>query len=77
MYNLRTFGINLEGTAEVYCENKSVVTNFIVRVSVLNKRQNNLCYHRVRKAQASGTLRVEWIPGDYNIIMTGNMIHGW
>ena len=27
MYKLRTFGVNLEGPAEVYCDNKSVVIN--------------------------------------------------
>ena len=36
-YKLRTFGVNLEGPAEVYCDNKSVVKNSSVPVSVLNK----------------------------------------
>ena len=36
-YNLRTFGVNLEGPSEVYCDNKSVVKNSSVPVSVLNK----------------------------------------
>ena len=82
-YNISKFGVNLEGTAEVYCDNKSVVKKYSVPSSVLNKRHNDICYHRVREAQASGTLRVGWIPGEYNLAdlltkttMTGNMIHG-
>ena len=83
MYKLSTFGVNLEGPAEVYCDNKSLVTNSSVTASVLNKRHNAICYHRVREAQDSGTLRVGWIPGEYNLAylftkttMTGNMRHG-
>ena len=60
----------------------SVVTNSSVSSSVLNKRHNTICYHRVREAQASGTFRVVWIPGEYNLAdlftnntMTGNMKH--
>ena len=36
MYKLRKFGVNLEGPAEIYCDNNSVVTNFSVTASVLN-----------------------------------------
>ena len=41
-------------------------TNYIVPVSVLNKRHNNICYHIVIESQDSGTFRVGWIPGEYN-----------
>ena len=81
-YKLRTFGVNLEGPAEVYCDNKLVVTNSIVQASVLNKRHNAIFYHRVKKSQAAGTLRVGWILGEYNLedlltknTMIGNMRH--
>ena len=57
-YKLITFGVNLEGTSEVYCDNKSVVKNSSVTASVLNKRHNSICYHIVRESQASRTLRV-------------------
>ena len=52
-------------------------------MSVLNEIHNSICYHSVIEAQAEVTLRVGWIPGEYNIAelftnttMTGNMIHG-
>lgn len=82
-YKLRTFGIPIDGAAEVFCDNKSVVTNSSVPSSVLNKRHNAICYHRVREAQAAGTIRVGWIEGKYNLAdlftkttMSGNERHG-
>ena len=39
-YKLMTFGVNLGVPSEVYCENKSVVTNSSVPASVLNKIHN-------------------------------------
>ena len=82
-YKLRKFGVNLEGPEEVYCDNKSVVTNYSVPASVLNKRHNSICYHRVIEPQAARTLRVGWIPGEYNLTymltktkIIGNMRHG-
>ena len=46
-YKLMKFGVNLDGPVELYCDNKSVVTNSSVPASVLNKRHNGICYHRV------------------------------
>ena len=48
MFKLRTFGVNLEDIAYTYCDNKSVVTNSSVPASVLKKRHNAICYHRVK-----------------------------
>ena len=66
-YKLRSFGVPIDGAAEIFCDNKSVVTNSSVPTSVLNKRHNAICYHSVREAQAAGILRVGWIPGEYNL----------
>ena len=44
-----------------------MVTNSSVPVSVLNKRYNAICYHRVREAQAAKIIRVAWISGEMNI----------
>ena len=59
-----------------------MVKNSSVTASVLNKRHNDIYYHRVREAQAAETLSVGCIPGDYNLVdlltktaMTGNMRH--
>ena len=63
---LRMFGIPVDGPAKIFCDNKTVVMNSTVPTSMLNKRHNSICYHRVREAQASRTLRVAWIKGEYN-----------
>ena len=62
-YKLRMFGVPIDGSTDVFCDNKSVVTNSSIPSSVLNKKHNSICYHRVREAQAAGTIRVGWIQG--------------
>ena len=47
-YKFKKFGVNLEVPEEVYCDNKSGVTNPSVPASVLNKIHNAIFYHRVR-----------------------------
>ena len=61
------FGIPIDGPATLLCDNKLVVTNSSVPVSVLNKRNNDICHHQVREAQAAQTIRVAWIPGEMNV----------
>jgi len=66
-YKLRMFGVPVEDPTNVYCDNKSVVTNASVPTSVLSKRHNAICYHRVREAQAAGIVNVLWIKGSMNL----------
>ena len=62
-YKLRYFGITVEGPADVFCDNMSVVNNSSIPTSVLNNIHNSIYYHGVREAQDAGILRVGWIPG--------------
>ena len=66
-YKLRMFGVPVEGPTTVYCDNKSVVTNATIPTSVLSKRHNAICYHKVREAQAAGIIHVLWIKGTNNL----------
>ena len=82
-YKLRTFGIPIDGPADVFCDNQSVVTNSSVPASVLNKRHNAICYHSVREVQAAGIIRIGWIDGKFNLAdlftkttLAGNVKHG-
>ncbi len=57
-YKLRMFGIPIEGPANVFCDNKSVVTNSTIPTSSLKKKHNSIVYHRVRESVAAGTIRI-------------------
>jgi len=57
-YKLRMFGVPIDGAANVFCDNKSVVTNATVPTSTLKKKHNSIAYHRVREAVAAGVLRI-------------------
>ena len=60
------FGVPLDGPADMFCDNQSVVKNTSIPKSVLNKRRNTIYYYRVREAQSTLTIRVGWIMGRYN-----------
>ena len=60
------FGVPIVGATDVFCDNESVTKNVSVPESVLNKKHNLICYHRIREAVASGVWRVAWIQGEYN-----------
>ena len=66
-YQLRCFGVLVENACDAMCDNRSVVTNSSVPTSVLKKRHNAICYHRVRETQAVGVIRVGWIEGKENV----------
>ena len=63
LYKLRCFGVPVDGPTEVFCDNNSAVNNSIIPIPFLNKRHNTIYYHRLRDAQATGDLHVDWIPG--------------
>ena len=65
-YKLRMFGVTINGPADEFCDNKSLVTNVSIPSSVLNKKHNFIFYHRFREAYTDGTIRVGWISGEYN-----------
>ena len=67
-YKLRCFGIPVDGPAEVFCDNMSVVKNLSIPTSSLNKRHNVICYHRVKEAQDTGIVLVGWITGKCNLL---------
>ena len=57
IYKLRCFQILVEGPAEIFCDNMSVVKNLSIPNSALNKRHNAIYYHRVRESQDAGILQ--------------------
>ena len=43
IYKLICFGVWLDGPASIFFDNKSVVTNYSVPISMLKKRHNAIC----------------------------------
>ena len=60
------FVVLIDGPADVFCDNQSVVTNVSILSSVLNKKHSSICYHRYREAHIAGTVRVGCISSEYN-----------
>ena len=65
-YKLRCFGVRLDITASIFCDNKSVVTNASVPTLMFNHFHNAICYHGVRESQEECNIRVGWTPGERN-----------
>ena len=77
-YKIRCFGVPLYGTSNIFCNNKSVVTNVSVRISMSNKQNNDICYYRVRESQALGNIQGGWNPSERNLeyLLTKTTIYG-
>ena len=49
-YKLLMFGVPIDGSANVLCDNKAVYKNTITPESVLKKKHNYIACHRCREA---------------------------
>ena len=63
---LKMFGVPIDGPADFFCDNDSVVKNTSIPTSTLAKKHNSVNYHIIRESAAAGILRVAKIPTDYN-----------
>ena len=66
-YKLRIFGVSIDGTTSVMCDNQSVMKNATVPTSMLSKKHNSICYHKVRESVASRWINNAWIKSSLNI----------
>ena len=57
-YKLRMFGIPIEGSTNVFCNNESVTQNTIVPESTLKRKHHSIAYHLCREAVAAKIIRV-------------------
>ena len=57
----------IDGPAKILCDNESVVKNSTSPESPLKKRHISIAYHKVREAQAAGTIQIRHIPGETNL----------
>lgn len=65
-YKLYMFGVPIDGPANVFCDNKSVVTNSTIPESTLKRKHNAIAYHRVREAVAAGVIRIAFVFSKHN-----------
>ena len=57
-YKLRMFGIPIEGSMNIFCDNEAVFKNTTMPDTMLKKKHTSICYHRCREAVAFETIRV-------------------
>ena len=62
----RYLGVPIMTKADMFSNNKSVITSVTIPQSVLNKRHNMLSYHRVREAITAKILDFYWCSSDQN-----------
>jgi len=48
------FGVPIDGPADFFCDNVSVVKNTSIPTSMLAKKRNSVNYHIIRESAASG-----------------------
>jgi hypothetical protein len=66
-YKLWMFRIPIDGPANMYGDNGSVVTNCTKPESTLKKKHNSIAYHKVRESVAQGTIRITKENGETNL----------
>ena len=57
-YKLCMFGVPLEGTTNIFCDNESVFKNASIPDSTLKKKHTSIWYHWSREVVAAGTVRI-------------------
>jgi hypothetical protein len=66
-YKLRMFGVEMNETTKVLCDNQSVVNNSSKIGSALNKKHCSIAYHAVRWAVAAAVISIGWIDTNLNL----------
>jgi hypothetical protein len=66
-YKLRMFGVPIDGPADIYCDNQSVVDSSSLPQRTLQKKHNAICFHKVREAAAMDVIRVAKVDGTENL----------
>jgi len=57
-YKLRMMGVPIDGPANVFCDNESVVKSTMNPESTLKKKNVSIAYHKVREYFAAGIINV-------------------
>jgi hypothetical protein len=66
-YKLRMFGIPIDDSTIVFCDNEAVRLNSTHSESTIKRKHVSIAYHRCREAQAAGYIRIGSIRGMDNV----------
>jgi len=66
-YKLRMFGIPIDSSTLVFCDNEAVVLNSTHPESTLKRKHISIAYHQCREAQAAGHIKIGFIKGMENL----------
>jgi hypothetical protein len=65
-YKCRMFGIPIDGSTIMFCDNASVVHNGSKAESTLKKKHNSISFHRIRECVAAGFITIAKIGSSFN-----------
>ena len=57
-YKLRMFGVTIDGSTNIFCDNGAVCVNTTQTELTLSKKHHNIAYHCAKGAVTAGTSRV-------------------
>jgi hypothetical protein len=57
-YKLRMFGVPIEASTNIFCDNEAVYKNTLLPESTLKKKHHSIAYHLCSEAVAAWTIRV-------------------
>ena len=66
-YKLRFFGVPIDRSTDIFCENEAVYKNLSTHEYQLRNKQHNISYHISREAVASGACRMAKEDTDTNL----------
>ena len=67
-YQLRMLGVPIDGPANMFIDNNSVVLNCSIPSSMLKKKHLSLSYKRVREACAAKILTIRYVKSKENLV---------
>ena len=66
-YKLRMFGVEIDGPANVFCDNEALYKSATFVETQIKKKHNAICFHKVRETVAAGIMIVHWEDGNSNL----------
>ena len=75
LYKLRMFGVQIDGTTNIFFDNGEVFVNTTQPKLTLSKNHHSIAYHRAREAVEAGSVRVskEHTPANLDGLLTKTM----